>query len=462
MGEARRDGTPAGAAGRAPHNASRTGSDAAGAVVAVNATAALAIFVVAYFFIATEKVNKVKVVLIAAGAMTVLGLAPGAEVFFSEHEGIDWNVIFLLLGMMIIVGIIKQTGIFDYLAIWAAKRSRGRPFRLMVMLMLITAVASPFLDNVTTIMLVAPVTVVVCDRLRIPAQPYLIAEVLASNIGGAATLIGDPPNIIIGSRAGLSFNDFLIHMTPPVVVIFTLFVLMTRVLFRRSLVYNPDRADEVMALQERRAITDPAMLKRCLVVLGLVVVGFGLHSVIHVEPSIVALVGAGVMILVSGVAMDDVLPEVEWPTLVFFTGLFVMVAGLVHTGVIETAGEWVVDVVGDDYLVAAGGLLFGSAVLGAFFDNIPYVATMAPIVEGVVAQAPDQATGQALWWAFALGADFGGNGTAVAASANVVAIGIAARTGHPISFWQFTRYGIVVTALTTALAWVYVWLRYFV
>ncbi|MFF5986651.1 ArsB/NhaD family transporter [Prauserella flavalba] len=428
----------------------------------MSAVLALAIFVVAFFFIATEKANKVAVVLIAAGAMAVTGLIPGSEVFFSEHEGIDWNVIFLLLGMMIIVGIVKQTGLFDYLGIWAAKRSRGKPYRLMVMLMLITAIASPFLDNVTTIMLVAPVTVVVCNRLRIPAQPYLIAEILASNIGGAATLIGDPPNIIIGSRAGLTFTDFLVHMAPIVVVIFAFFVLFTRFLFRRSFQHESGHLDEVMALQEKRAITDPKLLVRCLVVLGGVITAFALHAVVHIEPSIVALVGAGVMVLVADVDLGDVLREVEWPTLTFFMGLFVMVAGLVHTGVIADIGTWAVDVLGDNYFAAATSLIFGSAVLGAFFDNIPYVATMAPIVEGVVAQAPDPQTGQALWWAFALGADFGGNGTAVAASANVVAIGIAARTGHPISFWQFTKYGIVVTVLSTILAWVYVWLRYFV
>ncbi|TDC04584.1 hypothetical protein E1267_22450 [Nonomuraea longispora] len=422
---------------------------------------ALGIFTVAYFFIATEKVDKVKVVLIAAGLMAVTGLIPGAGVFFSEHEGIDWNVIFLLFGMMIIVGIIKQTGLFDYLGIWAAKRSRGRPYRLMVMLMVITAVASPFLDNVTTIMLVAPVTVVVCNRLHIPAQPYIIAEVLASNIGGAATLIGDPPNIIIGSRAGLTFNDFLVHMAPIVVITFAVFVLFTRLLFRKSFQYNEEHVAEVMALQERRAITDPRLLARCMAVLAAVVVAFGLHAVVHIEPSIVALVGAGVMLLVSRSNVHDVLSEVEWPTLMFFMGLFVMVAGLVHTGVIESIGAWAVGVLGDNYFLAATSLLFGSSALGAFFDNIPYVATMAPIVEGVVAQVPDPATGQALWWAFALGADFGGNGTAVAASANVVAIGIAARTGHKISFWQFTRYGIVVTILSTAMAWLYVWLRYF-
>jgi len=423
---------------------------------------ALTVFVVAFFFIATEKVDKVKVVLIAAGLMAVTGLVPGSEVFFSEHEGIDWNVIFLLFGMMVIVGIIKQTGVFDFLAIWAAKKSRGRPYRLMVLLMAITAIASPFLDNVTTIMLVAPVTVMVCDRLDIPAQPYLIAEVLASNIGGAATLIGDPPNIIIGSRAGLTFNDFLIHMAPIVVVIFMVFLLMSRVMFRKSFRYNPDRVAEVMALSERRAITDPALLVRCLVVLALVIVGFGLHAVVHVEPSIVALVGAGVMVLVSRTEMSSTLREVEWPTLVFFMGLFIMVGGLVHTGVIAAIGDWAVAAVGDNFLGAATALLFGSAVLGAFFDNIPYVATMAPIVEGLVAQAPDANTGQALWWAFALGADFGGNGTAVAASANVVAIGIAARSGHRISFWQFTKYGLLVTAVSSFLAWIYVVLRYFV
>ncbi|ROT26799.1 SLC13 family permease [Micromonospora sp. HM5-17] len=428
----------------------------------MSAIAALVIFVVAFVFIATEKVNKVKVVLIAAGAMLVLGLAPGAEVYFSEHEGIDWRVIFLLLGMMIIVGVIKQTGVFDYLAIWAAKRSGGRPYRLMVMLMAITAVASPFLDNVTTIMLVAPVTVVVCNRLHISARPYLIAEVLASNIGGAATLIGDPPNVIIGSRAGLSFGDFLVHMAPIVAAIFAAFVLLTRVLFARSFRYHPEHVAAVMALQERRAITDVRLLVRCLVVLGLVVVGFGLHSVLHVDPSVVAMVGAGVMLLVARLDVSEVLEEVEWPTLVFFMGLFVMVGALVHTGVIGSIGEWAVDVVGDNFIVAATSLVFGSAILGAFFDNIPYVATMAPIVEGLVAEAPDPQTGQALWWAFALGADFGGNGTAVAASANVVALGIAARTGHPISFWQFTKYGIVVTLLTCVLAWLYVWLRYFV
>ncbi|MGW0181175.1 ArsB/NhaD family transporter [Nocardia sp. NPDC003345] len=422
---------------------------------------AVAIFVGAFWFIATERADKVKVVLVAAAAMTVLGLVPGEEVFYSAHAGIDWNVIFLLLGMMIIVGVVKHTGLFDFLAIWAAKRSHGNPFRLMVMLMIITAVASPILDNVTIIMLVAPVTIVVCGRLGFAPQPFLIAEVLAANIGGAATLVGDPPNIIIGSRAGLSFNDFLLHMAPAVAVIFALFVLFTRWLFRAHLRRHSEHITTVMALQERRAITDPRLLTRSMLVLTGVVIGFGLHSLLHVAPSIIALLGAGAMVLISGLDIGDILREVEWGTLVFFMGLFVMVAGLVHTGVITILGDAAVAAFGDNPLLASAVLVFGSAVVAAFIDNIPYTTTMAPVVEGLVENTPDTGQGRALWWSFAFGADFSGNGTAVAASANVVALDIARRAGHRITFWQFTRYGIVVTVLSCVLAWAYLALRYF-
>jgi Na+/H+ antiporter NhaD/arsenite permease-like protein len=422
---------------------------------------AVAIFSIAFVLIATEKIHRVAVVLTAAALMALLGLVPGKDVFFSEHAGIDWNVIFLLLGMMIIVGVIKQTGVFDFLGIWAAQRSRGRPYRLLVYLMIITAVASPFLDNVTTIMLVAPVTISVCRQLDIPAAPYLIAEVLAANIGGAATLVGDPPNIIIGSRAGLSFNDFIVHMTPIVTVLFVLFVVMARFMFRRSFTYHPDRVDAVMRLNARAAITDWSLLIRCLAVLTLVTVAFSLHSVLHLEPSIVALLGAGLLILVTRAPAAVYLKEVEWPTLVFFMGLFVMVGGLIETGVIHHLGLAATNAVGDNHFLAASSLLLGSGVFGAFFDNIPYTTAMAPIVEDVVAQASDPQAGQALWWAFALGADLGGNGTAIAASANVVVLGIAASSGQPITFWQFTKYGVVTTVVTLLVAWAYVWLRYF-
>jgi Na+/H+ antiporter NhaD/arsenite permease-like protein len=425
-----------------------------------SAVAATVIFAVAFLLIATEKLNRVAVVLGAAGLMALLGLVPGSEVFYSHDTGIDWDVIALLLGMMIIVGVVKQTGVFEFLAIWAAQRSKGRPYRLMVLLMGITGIASPFLDNVTTVMLVAPITIAVCRRLGISAVPYLIAEVLASNIAGAATLIGDPPNIIVGSRAGLSFNDFLVHMTPITALMFGAFLVLVRVMFRRSFEYHPERFAAVRDMDARAAITDPAMLTRCLVVLALVMVGFGLHTVTGVDVSVVALLGAGLMVLVTRADTARYLAEVEWPTLVFFLGLFVMVAGLTETGVIELVGQWATSTVGDSWFAAATSLILGSAVLGAFFDNIPYTATMAPIVESIAAQA-DPHTAQALWWSFALGADLSGNGTAVAASANIVVLGLAARAGEPISFWRFTRYGIVTTALTTLIAWGYVWLRYF-
>jgi Na+/H+ antiporter NhaD/arsenite permease-like protein len=425
------------------------------------AIASLVIFTAAFVLIATEKVHRTAVALAGAAVMVALGFVPGHDVFYSQHAGIDWNVVFLLLGMMIIVGVIKHTGVFEFLGLWAAQRSKGRPYRLLVLLMAITATASPFLDNVTTIMLVAPVTIAVCRRLEISPAPYLIAEALASNIGGAATLIGDPPNIIIASRAGFTFNDFLVHMTPIAVVLFALFVVMARFLFRKSFVYHPDKVAAVMAMDARASITDLRKLVRCLVVLGLVMVAFSLHAVLHLEPAIVALLGAGVMVLVSRDWTNGYLKEVEWSTLVFFMGLFVMVGALVETGVIHVVGEWAIQTVGDNYFAAATGLLFGSAVFGAFVDNIPYAATMAPIVEDLVAQTPDPTVGQALWWSFALGTDLGGNGTAIAASANVVVLGIAARAGEPISFGQFTKYGVITTLATTLVAWLYVWLRYF-
>ncbi len=424
-------------------------------------TLTLVIFVAAYVLIATEKIPRTAAALGGAALMAALGIVSAEDMFFSHETGVDWNVIFLLLGMMIVVSVVKQTGLFDYLAIWSAKRARGEPFRVMVMLVLITAVASAFLDNVTTVLLIAPVTLLVCDRLGIAPIPFLIAEVLASNIGGTATLIGDPPNIIIASRTGLSFNDFLVNLGPIVVVLLVVFVAMCRVLFRRDFSYDPERVAEVMALDEREAIRDRRLLVRSLVVLGGIILAFVLHSVLHFEPAVVALLGAGVIVLVSRLDPEEYLEEVEWGTLVFFVGLFIMVGALVHVGVIERLGEVAVEAVGDQYFLAATGLVWGSAVLSAIVDNIPYVATMTPLVQDLVDAAPNKEQGKALWWALALGADLGGNATAVGASANVVVLGIAARNGHPISFWQFTKYGLVVAFVTIFIAWIYVWLRYF-
>jgi Na+/H+ antiporter NhaD/arsenite permease-like protein len=364
--------------------------------------------------------------------------------------------------MMIIVGILRRTGVFEYTAVWAAKRARGSPLRVMVLLVLITATASAFLDNVTTVLLIAPVTLLVCERLDISPVPFLIAEVFASNIGGAATLIGDPPNIIIGSRAGLTFNDFLVHMAPIVVVEVAVFALVLPWLFRGSFTVDPERAAGVMELNEREAIQDSRLLVKCGVVLVAVFTGFVGHSVLHVEPSVVALLGAGVLVLVSGTKPKQYLASVEWETLLFFAGLFVMIGALVKTGVIGELASLVTDATGGDALTAVMLILFGSALLSGVIDNIPYVATMSPLVADLSQSIDNPVHAEALWWSLALGADFGGNLTAIGASANVVVLGIALRAGSPISFWEFTRKGAVVTVLTVGLAAPYLWLRYFV
>ena len=422
------------------------------------AIAAIAIFVCAYVLLATEKVHRTKVALVGAGLMLLLRVTDADHAFFSDDTGIEWNVIFLLLGMMLIVAVMKRTGIFEYAAIWAAKRTRGRPYALMVMLCTLTAVASALLDNVTTVLLVAPVTFLVCQQLGLRPAPYLMAEVFASNIGGTATLVGDPPNIIIAARGGLTFNDFLVNLGPIVVVLMVVFCLLCRWLFRAEFVHDPERTAAVMRLDEREAITDPVLLMKSLAVLGLVVVAFVLHPVLHYEPSVVALLGAGLLLLITDVDTTDALREVEWPTLAFFAGLFVMVGGLVETGVIDRVAEATASVTEGRLGLATMVLLGGSAVLSAVIDNIPYVATMSPIVAELAAGHGDE--GHVLWWALALGADLGGNATAIGASANVVALGLAAREGHPIGFWEFTKYGLVVTTVTVAVCVPYLWLRY--
>ncbi|MFE6281076.1 SLC13 family permease [Streptomyces sp. NPDC057877] len=422
--------------------------------------AAIVVFVGAYALIISEKIHRVAVALGGAGLMLAIGATDDESAFYSEHSGIDWNVIFLLLGMMMIVGVLKKTGMFEYLAIWSVKRAKAKPFRVMAMLVVITAVASALLDNVTTVLLIAPVTLLVCERLALPAVPFLIAEVLASNIGGTATLVGDPPNIIIASRAGLTFNDFLVHLAPLVAVLVVVLLGLCRVMFRKSFRYDEERAAEIMELEEREAIHDPRLLIQGLVVLALVVAGFVLHPVLHYEPSVVALLGAGLLVAISKVRTGDVLGEVEWPTLAFFAGLFIMIGALIETGVIGEVSTALADAIGDNELGGSMILLGGSAVLSGIVDNIPYVATMAPITSDLV-ENMGGGSDHVMWWALAIGADLGGNATAIGASANVVVLGIAERNRQPISFWQFTKYGLIVTAVTVLLALGYVWLRYF-
>ena len=423
-------------------------------------SAALSVFIVSYALIATERVHRVAAALGGVAGMVVIGLVDAETAFFHEHTGVDWNVIFLLFGMMVIVGVLKQTGLFEFLALWAAQKSGGHPYKLLVLLVLVTATVSPILDNVTCVLLVAPVTLAVCRRLELAPAPYLISLILASNIGGTATLIGDPPNIIIGSRAGLSFVDFLVHSLPLTVILLIGFVLMARLLFRRHLVAHVDTS-RLGDLRPGDAITNVRMLVRCLIVLGLVMVAFGLHTVLHLDPSVVAMMGAGVTVLVSRTEPEEFLEEVEWGTLAFFMALFVLVGALVQVGVIGQVGEYAAEAMGDRELLGATALLFGSGLIGAFVDNIPYTTATVPIVEDMVATTATTGAESPLWWAFVFGADLGGNATAVAAGANVVVLGIAAKAGEPISFWGFTKYGVVVTVASLAVAWLYVYLRYF-
>jgi Na+/H+ antiporter NhaD/arsenite permease-like protein len=420
---------------------------------------AIVIFVGAYVLIATEWVHRVVVALAGAGLMLLFQIVDLNDAFHSERLGVDWNVVLLLLGMMVIVGVLRHTGLFEYLAIWSAKRARGRPFRVLVMLIVITAVASALLDNVTTILLVAPVTVLLAERLGDPPVPFLIAEVMASNIGGTATLVGDPPNIIIGSEAGLDYLDFVTNLAPLVVVLIIVLIVLVRWLFRDAFVFHPERTEEVMALDEREALVPGPLLPRALAVLGVVTAAFVLQGVLHYEPSVVALLGAGVLLLVAEGDVETFLREIEGGTLLFFMGLFIMVGALVKVGVVASITDALVRATGGHLLAATLVLLFASGILSAIVDNIPYVATMAPIVHQLTTSIPGDAT--VLWWSLALGADLGGNATSIGASANVVALGMAERAGHPIRFVDFLKYGLIVAPVTLGVSALYVWFRYF-
>lgn len=421
---------------------------------------AIAIFVLAYVLIATEKISRIAIALGGAAAMLIIGATDSDKAFYSHETGIDWDVIFLLLGMMIIVGVIHKTGVFEFIAIKAIKIAKGDPKKALVYLVVLVAFASAILDNVTTILLAVPMTLVICKQLNVNPVPFLLAEVFASNIGGAATLVGDPPNIIIASRANLSFNDFLIHMAPLVIVAMIVITPMLVWMFRKELVNTPEDRARIHELDEKSYLTNPVLMKKSLAVLGLVVLGFLLHTAIHAEPSVIALLGAGLLIAISGLKPSDYVQDVEWGTLVFFAGLFVMVGALVNVGAIQMLSDYLAEMVDGKPQLATGALLFVSAIVSGIVDNIPYVTAMSPVVADLSASVP-AVHGDVLWWALAFGADFGGNATIIGASANVVAIGLAAKAGIKISFWQFAKYGIPVTFVSIAIAAPYLFLRYF-
>lgn len=414
---------------------------------------AAAVFLITYALIATERVDRTVAALGGGVLMLLFGIVSQEEGF----AAIDLDVILLLASMMVIAGVLRETGFFQWVAIRSVHVAGGDPIRLLVVLALVTAVLSAFLDNVTTVVLIAPVTLFIAATLGVSPLPFLISQILASNIGGAATLIGDPPNILIGSATGLDFVDFLINMAP--VAIFTLVIVLGWLawIFRPSVRTAVDVTEAIASLDAEQVITDPALLRRSLAVLGLTIVGFLLGGVLGIEPATIALAGATLLLLVARRNVHEALAEVEWPTIAFFVGLFVVVEGIVAVGIVQRIADWMLELTGGDPTLTTIGLLWFSGFASAIIDNIPYTATMIPVVQDLGnAGVPIEP----LWWSLALGACLGGNATIVGASANVVASGMAGRAGHPISFRMFVRYGIPVTVLSLAISSVYLWFRY--
>ena len=413
------------------------------------------IFVVTYAVIASDRIDKTIAALLGGTTMVVIGIIDQHDAF----AAIDLNVIFLLAGMMILAGILRRTGFFQWLAILSVKIAGGDPYRLLIVLSVVCAALSAFLDNVTTVVLIAPVTLYISSVLRISPVPFLISEILASNIGGTATLIGDPPNILIGSAAGLGFVEFLTNLGPVALVILLAFLVMTRFLFRPDLEVHDEVREAVLALDEREVLTDIPLLKRSLAVIGGVLVGFVLAGPLGLEAGAIALFGAAVLMLVARLEVEAVLHEVEWPTLFFFVGLFMLVEGIREVGIIDQVAAALIDLTAGDATVTALGLVWLSGIASAIVDNIPYTATMIPVVQELGRSGLPV---EPLWWSLALGACLGGNFTIVGASANVVVANLAGRAGHPISFRLFFRYGVIVSTMSLVIASGYVYVRYLI
>jgi len=409
------------------------------------------IFLLTYALIVSEKIHRTVSALLGGVAM-ILFVVPQEKAF----HAIDWNVIFLLAGMMIIANVLKETGLFQWIALHAVRLGKGDPFRVLIILSLITAVTSALLDNVTIVILIAPVTLFVASTLRVSPVPFLIAEILASNIGGMATLVGDPPNILIGSAAGIDFVTFAANMGPISVIILLVFIGLARLLFQKELTVQDQSSVDITDLDDSALITEPILLRKSLIVMAGVILGFLLHGAFHLEPATIALTGATLLMLWSKTDPHHALRDIEWTTLFFFFGLFIMVEAVVEVGLIEIVADAALRLTGGNLTLTSILLIWFSAIASGIVDNIPYTATMIPIVKRL-GQAMSAGP---LWWSLALGACLGGNLTLVGAAANVVVASLAEKSGHPISFRHFLRYGFITTVMSLALASGYVWLRY--
>ena len=419
----------------------------------VSQIVSIAVFVVVMFAIMTEKLHRSLAAIVGAMLVLALHVLP----FDAAMEHIDFNTLGVLLGMMLFVSVVKLSGMFEFLAIKAARLAKGEPWKVMLLFVLLTAVLSAFLDNVTTVLLIGPMTLTVCKLLDVNPIPFFMTEILASNIGGTATLIGDPPNIMIGSAAGFTFFDFILYDAPAVVVILAAVLVVFYFLYGRKMQVNEEHRARIMELDEHAMIKNKRLLKQSYIMIGLVVVGFMAHGALGLESSVIALGAAGIIMLISGESIEEALANVEWTTLAFFAGLFVIVGALAETGVIEMLAHALIDATGGNVFVTMLVLLIGSAVISSFLDNIPFVATMIPILLAMESSGMDVTP---LWWAVSLGACLGGNGTLIGASANVVLSDISKKNGHEITFVQFLKTGFPIMLLTVAIAGLYLVVRF--
>ena len=432
-------------------------------VSANNVVISAGLLILAYIFIATEKIPKVTIALLGAGITIFLGLVSQDKTVgeaMNEHyfiNFIDFNVIFLLVSMMIIVNISTRSGVFNWIANELLKHTKGHPIKILIALGLFTAVTSAFLDNVTTVILILPITFAIARQLEIDPMPYLLTEIFSSNIGGTATLIGDPPNIIIGSAAGFSFMDFLYNLTIPVAVIMVVVLSVLTFIFRKSLHADADKMSEVANLDNTKTITDKNLMFRSMLVLGLVILGFVTHDVTHIQTCVAAMLGASVLLLFE--KPSEILRDVEWNTIFFFIGLFIIIGGVEASGGIRIMAEWILKVTQGSQEAASMLILWASGVISGVIDNIPYTATMAPMLS-VIKKSTSAEYAFPLWWCLSLGACLGGNLTIIGAAANVIVSENAAAEGHPIAFMRFLKYGITVVVISLLLCTAYIKLMY--
>lgn len=421
------------------------------------------LLILAYIFIALERIPKVTIALLGGALTIVLGLVSQTKALgdgINPHyfiNFIDFNVIFLLVSMMVIVSITTRSGVFNWIANELLKFTKGHPVKVLCALGLFTAVTSAFLDNVTTVILIMPITFAIAKKLDIDPIPFLLTEIFSSNIGGTATLIGDPPNIIIGSAGGLSFIDFIKELTPVILVIMCVILTVLAFIFRKKLHASQDKMDEVAKIDNSHTITDKALMIRSTLILAFVILGFMLHDVTHIETCVVAMLGASILLIFE--KPNEILQDVEWNTIFFFIGLFIIIGGLEASGGIKLMAEWILKVTQGSQAATSMIILWASGVISGIIDNIPYTATMAPMLVEIE-KTMGATYAYPLWWALSLGACLGGNMTIIGAAANVIVSENAAKSGHPISFMRFLKYGVGVVAISLTISTVYIYFRF--